>query len=94
MSESSISAPPGRFWSAWMQPLQIRRFSREGPNPMKRMTFPGGPKGVSQSLQRGSEGIFREIQRIQGAQQKCPRASPMSTSRHFSSCDFRAKPRE
>jgi hypothetical protein len=21
----------------------------------------------------------------------CPRASPMSTSRHFSSCDFRGK---
>jgi hypothetical protein len=91
MSESSISAPPGRFWSAWIQPLQIRRLRRDGPNPMKRMTFPGAPNGVSQSLQRGSEGIAREIRRIQGAQQMCPRASPMSTSRHFSSCDFRGK---
>jgi hypothetical protein len=74
-----------------MQPLQMRRLRREGPKPMKRMRFPGGPKGVSHSLQRGSDGIFRESARIQGAQQTCPRASPMSTSRHFSSCDFRAK---
>jgi hypothetical protein len=58
---------------------------------MKRMTFPGGPKGVSQSLQRGSDGIAREIRRIQGAQQMWPRASPISTSRHFSSCDFFAR---
>jgi hypothetical protein len=61
---------------------------------MKRMTFPGGPNGVSQSLQRGSEGILREIARIQGAQQMCPRASPMSTARHFSSCVLRATLRE
>jgi hypothetical protein len=73
-----------------MQPLQMRRFRREGPNPMKRIRFPGAPKGVSQSLQRGSEGIDREIRRIHGDQQMCPRASPMSTARHFSSCDFRA----
>jgi hypothetical protein len=54
---------------------------------MKRMTFPGGPKGLSQSLQRGSEGIDLLIRRIHGVQQMCPRASPMSTARHFSSCD-------
>jgi hypothetical protein len=29
--------------------------------------------------------------RIHGVQQMCPRASPMSTSRHFSECVFRAK---
>jgi hypothetical protein len=74
-----------------MQPLQMRRLSREGPNPMNRITFPGRPKGVSQSLQRGSEGIAREIRRIHGVQHICPRASPMSTARHFSSCDLGAK---
>jgi hypothetical protein len=68
--------------------------SREGPNPMKRMMFPGGPNGVSHSLQRGSDGIFRESARIQGAQQTCPRASPISTARHFSSCVLRATLRE
>jgi hypothetical protein len=46
--------------------------------------------GVSQSLQRGSEGIERLNRRIHGVQQLCPRASPMSTARHLSSCDFRA----
>jgi hypothetical protein len=52
---------------------------------MKRMTFPGGPNGVSQSLQRGSEGSDRLKRRIHGAQQMWPRASPMRTRRHFSS---------
>ena len=73
-----------------MQPLQIRRFRRDGPKPRNRITFPGGPNGMSQSLQRGFEGIAREIRRIHGAQQMRPRASPMRTSRHFSSGDFRA----
>ena len=52
-----------------MQPLQMRRFRREGPKPMNRITFPGGPNGVSQSLHRGSEGRAREIRRIHGLQQ-------------------------
>jgi hypothetical protein len=39
-------------------------------------------------LQRGSDGSARENRRIQGVQQMWPRASPMSTARHFSSADF------
>jgi hypothetical protein len=48
----------------------MRRLMREGPNPRKRSRFPGRPNGVSQSLQRGSEGIARLIRRTVGFQQK------------------------
>src|SRR5262245_25528257 len=69
-----------------MQPLQIRRFSRDGPNPTNRRTFPGAPNGVWQSLQRGSDGIARLTRRTHGFQQKCPLVSPSRTQRHSSSC--------
>jgi hypothetical protein len=54
-----------------MQPLQIRRLIRDGPKPRNRSTLiPGRPNGVSQSLQRGSEGIARLMRRTRGFQQK------------------------
>jgi class 3 adenylate cyclase len=52
-------------WTPWM-----RRFRREGPNPMNRMRPPGRPKGVSQSLQRGSEGIERLNRRIHALEKR------------------------
>src|SRR5262245_59099045 len=54
---------------------------------MKRITLPGGPKGVSQSLQRGSEGSDLLNLRIHGFQHTWPRLSPSSTCLHSSSCD-------
>ena len=70
-----------------MHPLQMRLLMREGPNPRKRRTLPGLPNGVSQSLQRGSEGIVRLIRLTVGFQQKCPRLSPVRTRRHSSSAE-------
>src|SRR6478672_4642863 len=82
MSESSISAPPGRLSIERKHARQRRRFSFDGPKPNGlRSTLPGAPSGERQSLQRGPEGIFPNTARMYLS---WPR-SPLRTARQASS---------